>query len=81
VGGAIPWRDLRVELAALAAVATTAVCGLLSMVIAGPSVGMAVNTFWAGYHAVQLSILFLHFNRAAHPDPKVRLFVPARLGA
>lgn len=81
VGGSIPWRDLRAELIALAATATTAVCGALSMAIAGPSVGMAVNTFWAGYHALQLSLLFLHFNRPAFPEPGVRLFVPARLGA
>jgi hypothetical protein len=51
------------------------------MLIAGPSIGMAVNTFWAGYHAVQLSLLFLHFNRPAFPETGARLFVPVRLGA
>lgn len=74
VGGAIAPRRLMVELVLLAGSVGAALGGLLTMAVAGPSVGYAANTFWATYHAVLLSTLFVYFNRPVTLEDRQLLF-------
>ncbi|HUG52549.1 MAG TPA: glycosyltransferase [Vicinamibacteria bacterium] len=63
VGGRVPLRGLVPELLAFTASGASALAAVACMLIAGPDLTYAVNGFWAAYNAIQLSILFIHFNR------------------
>jgi cellulose synthase (UDP-forming) len=70
VGGSIPLRHMLPELCFFAGSLAAAIAGVAQMVLAGPSLPYALNTFWASYHALTLSVLFLYLNR--------RVTIPAR---
>jgi cellulose synthase (UDP-forming) len=78
VGGAIPLIQLWPELLLLAANVATACYGLYWMSRYGLELAYGVNTFWATYHAVLLSTLFVHFNRRVTVPAHVPLFEPAK---
>ena len=78
VGGAIPLRQLWPELLLLAANLVTAGYGLFWMMRYGLELAYGVNTFWAAYHSVLLSTLFLHFNRRVEIPVHQPLFEPVR---
>ena len=77
VGGAIPLRQLWPELALLVASAITAGYGVFWMSRYGLELAYFVNTFWAAYHTILLSTLFVHFNRPVQVPAHVQLFEPA----
>ena len=63
VGGAIPILRLWPELLLLIANLITAGYGMYWLFRYGIEMAYAVNTFWATYHSILLSTLFVHFNR------------------
>lgn len=83
VGGVLPLRGLAVEFTMFVANCVVVVWGLYGLLAGGGNpVAYGLNTLWAGYHAVLLSTMFLHFNRpvtvvAGRPP----LFEPASLRA
>jgi hypothetical protein len=77
VGGALPLRGMKVELAFLVLSAAAALGGLWHIVRFGPDAAYVANTFWATYHVVLLSFLFLYFNRPVTVEPRRLLFEPA----
>jgi cellulose synthase (UDP-forming) len=79
VGGALPLRGMKVELLALALSAAAAVTGVWHMARHGFDAAYAANTFWATYHVVLLSFLFLYFNRPVDIAQRRLLFERAEL--
>jgi cellulose synthase (UDP-forming) len=77
VGGAMPLRAMVPELIMLAGNSATAVAGLVLMGRDGPSVAYVVNTFWASYHALLLSMLFFYLNRPVAIPALRQVFAPA----
>jgi cellulose synthase (UDP-forming) len=63
VGGSIPIRRLAPEFCFFAGSVMAAIAGLAQMVIDGPSLAYVLNTMWASYHALTLSVLFVYLNR------------------
>src|SRR5438105_184694 len=63
VGGALPVRALKVELAMMLANAAAAVAGVWHMARMGMDAAYLGNTFWASYHVVLLGLLLFYFNR------------------
>ncbi len=78
VGGAIPLVKLWPELVLLAANMITAGYGVFWMLRYGPELAYAINTFWAAYHSILLSTLFVHFNRPVTIAAHRQLFEPVR---
>jgi cellulose synthase (UDP-forming) len=76
VGGAIPLIKLWPELLMLLANVATAAYGLFWMMRYGLELAYGVNTFWAAYHSVLLSTLFVHFNRPVEIVERAPLFEP-----
>jgi cellulose synthase (UDP-forming) len=81
VGGAIPVTSMLPELVMCAASAGVAVWGAYQLVVTGWSVAYVMNTFWAGYHAVLLSTLFVYFNAPVTIPSRRLLFEPPGLVA
>jgi cellulose synthase (UDP-forming) len=81
VGGVLPLRSLVPELLALTVSVGCALASLLSLAVAGPDLAYLVNGFWAAYNAVQLSTLFVHFNRPVTIAERARAFRPVSAGA
>jgi cellulose synthase (UDP-forming) len=79
VGGALPLRGLKVELLMLVLSAAAALAGVWHMVRAGADAAYLGNTFWATYHVMLLSILFLYFNRPVNVSSRTLLFASAEL--
>ncbi len=77
VGGAIPLWKLWPELLLLLANVATAAFGFFWMLRYGLEMAYGVNTFWATYHAVLLSTLFVHFNRRVEIPAAQPLFAAA----
>ena len=77
VGGAIPIYRLWPELTLLLANVATSAYGLFWMMRYGLELAYFVNTFWATYHAILLSTLFIHFNRPVTIAAHRQLFEPA----
>lgn len=77
VGGAVPLRQMGVELLMLTTNLLTAAAGLVFMMFEGPSLAYLINTFWAAYHAFVLSILFVYLNRRVTIPERRRVFTPA----
>jgi hypothetical protein len=68
---------MSVELLMLVGNLLTAAAGVVFMMFEGPSLAYAINTFWAGYHALMLSVLFVYLNRRVTIRQRPRLFIPA----
>jgi hypothetical protein len=83
VGGAIPLRSLWMEFTMFLLNCVITVWGLFLLLAGGGDpVAYGLNTLWAGYHAVLLSTMFLHFNKRVTVVPgRPSLFEPARLTA
>lgn len=81
VGGVLPLRSLLPEVVALAVSVGSAVAAVASVAVAGPDLAYVVNGFWAAYNAVQLSTLFLHFNRPVTVAARPHAFRPTIVGA
>jgi hypothetical protein len=79
VGGALPLRALKVELAMLGLSAATALAGLWHLARVGPDPAYLANTLWASYHVVLLGFLFVFFNRPVEIGRRQLLFEPAEL--
>jgi cellulose synthase (UDP-forming) len=77
VGGAMPLRAMKMEVLMLALSAGAAVTGFWHMASFGPDGGYVANTFWAAYHVLLLSFLFLYFNRPVDIGRRRLLFEPA----
>lgn len=79
VGGAIPLIKLWPELLMLLANVATAAYGLFWMMRYGLELAYGVNTFWAAYHSLLLSTLFVHFNRPVEIAERAPLFEPVEI--
>jgi cellulose synthase/poly-beta-1,6-N-acetylglucosamine synthase-like glycosyltransferase len=79
VGGALPLRGLKMEALVLALSAGAAAAGLWHIARFGPDAAYVANTFWAAYHVVLLSFLFLYFNRPVDIAGRRLLFEAAEL--
>jgi cellulose synthase (UDP-forming) len=77
VGGTIPLARMAPEFTAFCANALVAALGIVHMASSGWSVAYLMNTFWAMYHAILLSTLFLYFNRPVKVERRPCLFEPA----
>lgn len=62
VGGAIAVSHMLPELTLLLANGATAIAGAVYLLNYGWDVAYVMNTIWASYHTVLLSMLFLYFN-------------------
>jgi cellulose synthase (UDP-forming) len=80
VGGAIPLRHLWMELTMCVANAATAIAGLFFYFSGGGWVYL-INSIWAGYHAVVLSLLFFHFNKPVTITTRESCFNPEKAAA
>ena len=76
VGGAIPLLKLWPEVLMLLANIATAAYGFFWLTRYGFEIAYAVNTFWATYHSILLSTLFVHFNRPVSIAEHQALFEP-----
>lgn len=76
VGGAIPLLKLWPEVLMLLANIATAAYGFFWLTRYGFEIAYAVNTFWATYHSILLSTLFVHFNRPVSIPAHQPLFEP-----
>ena len=74
VGGAIPIRRLWMELAMFTGNCATSVWCLYYLALTHGNIAYAVNGFWATYHAVLLSTLFVYFNRPVTIRPRQAIF-------
>jgi cellulose synthase (UDP-forming) len=82
VGGALPLRSLKVELTMLVLNLIACAQGLFHLAtVNGGDIGYLANTFWAGYHALLLTVLFVHFNRRVDLVGRRLLFEAAELSA
>jgi cellulose synthase (UDP-forming) len=80
VGGAIPLRALWMELTMCLANAVTAIAGMVYYVSGGGWVYL-INSIWAAYHAVILSLLFFHFNKAVTVTTRASCFKAHKVAA
>jgi cellulose synthase/poly-beta-1,6-N-acetylglucosamine synthase-like glycosyltransferase len=76
VGGYLPFTQLLPEWCFFMGSLTAAIGGIAQMVYAGPSLAYGVNTFWAAYHAVTWSVLFVHLNRPVTIAGREPTFTP-----
>ena len=74
VGGAIPLRRLWMELTMFAGNCVTSAWCLYHLALTHGNIAYAVNGFWATYHAVLLSTLFVYFNRPVTIRPRQAIF-------
>jgi len=81
VGGVLPLRGLLPELTALAVSVACVLAAVVHVAVAGPDLAYLVNGFWAAYNAVQLSTLFVHFNRPVAVALRPSAFRPIPLRA
>lgn len=81
VGGAIPVSQMWPELVMFGCNYMVVVWGTYHIATYGWSVAYVMNTFWAGYHAILLSTLFVYFNKPVTIAPRRLLFEPAALAA
>jgi cellulose synthase (UDP-forming) len=79
VGGAIPIYRLWPELLLLVANVVTAGYGWFWMTRYGFELAYFINTFWATYHSILLSTLFIHFNRPVTIAGHRQLFEPVTM--
>jgi cellulose synthase (UDP-forming) len=81
-GGAIPVRQLWVELTMLIGSAAVSLWALFHIVVLGQmSIAYFVNGIWATYHGILLSTLFLHFNKPVTIKERQQLFESADTAA
>jgi cellulose synthase (UDP-forming) len=74
VGGALPLRGLKMEVAMLVLSAASVVMGVWHLAMYGADAAYVANTFWAAYHVVLLLVLFLYFNRPVDVGARQLLF-------
>jgi len=79
VGGALPLRAMKVELAMLVLSAAAAAAGFWHLLTFGPDPAYLANVFWAAYHVVLLGMLFFYFNRPVEIAGRRLLFEVAEL--
>jgi cellulose synthase (UDP-forming) len=77
VGGVLPLKALRVELALLVANVVAALEAFWHLGYYGPDLSYAANAFWATYNAAILGTLFLYFNRPVSIEERHLLFETA----
>jgi cellulose synthase (UDP-forming) len=76
VGGAIPVSQMWPELVMCLVNYAVVLWGSYHLATNGWSVAYVMNTFWAGYHAILLSTLFVYFNKPVTIAPRRLLFEP-----
>lgn len=83
VGGTVPLWSLKVEFTMFMANCAIVAWGIWMLITGGGDrVAYALNTLWAGYHAILLSTMFFHFNKPVDVIPaRPPLFEPVRLAA